>query len=134
VIERVETTATVKTESMTDTQKADRHRYPQSARDALLWKRDGLGDYDSRRPLVPTATNLAGIVKHVASVEAGCFGDIVDRPFPEPFPWFDDDDDDDPNPDMWLTAEESVASDSPGLVPWWSEYRACLQVTAEPFG
>ena len=68
--------------------KADLHRYLQTARDALLWKLDGLSEYDVRRPMVPTGTNLLGIVKHVASVEAGYFGETFDRPFPERFPWF----------------------------------------------
>ena len=51
--------------------KAVLQRYLQIARDALLWKLDGLSEYDVRRPLVPTGTNLLGLVKHVASVEAG---------------------------------------------------------------
>ena len=49
--------------------KAHLHRYLQLARDALLWKLDGLSEYDVRRPLTPTGTNLLGLVKHVASVE-----------------------------------------------------------------
>ena len=69
--------------------KADLHRYLQVARDALLWKLDGLSEYDVRRPLVPTGTNLLGLVKHVASVEAGYLGDTFGRPFPEPLPWLD---------------------------------------------
>lgn len=42
--------------------KADLLRYLQAARDALLWKLDGLGEYDIRRPLTPTGTNLLGLV------------------------------------------------------------------------
>ena len=68
--------------------KAELRRYLQIAREALLWKLDGLSDYDVRRPLVPTGTNLLGLVKHVASTEAGYLGDTFGRPFPEPFPWF----------------------------------------------
>ena len=34
--------------------KADLHRYLQAAREALLWKLDGLAEYDIRRPLTPT--------------------------------------------------------------------------------
>jgi Protein of unknown function (DUF664) len=49
--------------------KADLHRYLQTAREVLLWKLDGLSEYDIRRPLVPTGTNLLGLIKHVASVE-----------------------------------------------------------------
>ena len=118
--------------------KADLRRYLQAGRDALLWKLDGLSEYDVRRPLVPTGTNLLGIVKHVASVEAGYFGETFDRPFQEPLPWFDDDAE--PNADMWATAEESrerivglyhrvwahsdatieaLPLDAIGHVPWW---------------
>ena len=56
-------------------------RYLQIARDSLLWKLDGLSEYDVRRPMVPTGTNLLGLVKHVASVEAGYLGDTFGRPF-----------------------------------------------------
>jgi uncharacterized damage-inducible protein DinB len=120
--------------------KADLHRYLQLAREALLWKLDGLSEYDARRPLVPTGTNLLGLVKHVASVEAGYLGDTFGRPFPEPLPWFDDDAE--PNADMWATAEQSredvvglyhrvwehsdttierLPLDAVGRVPWWPE-------------
>jgi uncharacterized damage-inducible protein DinB len=123
--------------------KADLHRYLQVAREALLWKLDGLSEYDVRRPLVPTGTNLLGLVKHVASVEAGYFGETFGRPFDEPLPWFDDSAE--PNADMWATAEESreqivglyhrvwahsdatidaLALDAIGHVPWWPEDRS----------
>lgn len=87
------------------TAKSDLHRYLQTGRDALLWKLDGLSDYDIRRPMTPTGTNLLGLVKHVASMEAGYFGDTFGRPFPEPLPWFDDGAE--MNADMFATAEES---------------------------
>ena len=64
--------------------KADLHRYLQAGREALLWKLDGLSEYDVRRPLVPTGTNLLGLVKHVASVEAGYFGDTFGPPLLQP--------------------------------------------------
>lgn len=87
------------------TAKSDLHRYLQTGREALLWKLDGLSEYDIRRPMTPTGTNLLGLVKHVASMEAGYFGDTFGRPFPEPLPWFDDGAE--PNADMFATAEES---------------------------
>ena len=117
-------------------------RYLQSGRDALLWKLDGLSEYDVRRPLVPTGTNLLGLVKHVASVEAGYFGGVFDRPFDEPLPWFDEGAE--ANADMWATAEESRESivglyrrvwahadatigaldlDATGRVAWWPAER-----------
>src|SRR5690606_19618651 len=118
------------------------HRYLKVAREALVWKLDGVSEYDARRPLVPTGTNLLGLVKHVASVEAGYFGEVFDRPFPEPLPWNDEGTDD--NADMWAKADESrqyildlyrrvwahsdatidaLDLDSPGVVPWWSPSR-----------
>jgi uncharacterized damage-inducible protein DinB len=127
---------------MTDSQKSDLHRYLQIARDALLWKLDGLSEYDIRRPMVPTGTNLLGLLKHVASVEAGYLGDTFGRPFGEPLPWFEEDAE--PNADMWATVDESreqmvdlyhrvwansdatieaLPLDSLGQVPWWPEER-----------
>ena len=85
--------------------KADLQRYLQVARDALVWKLDGLSEYDVRRPMVPTGTNLLGLVKHVASVEAGYLGEVFGRPFPDPMPWTDVEAE--PNADMWATADES---------------------------
>ncbi|MCR8573228.1 DinB family protein [Streptomyces sp. Isolate_219] len=118
--------------------KADLHRYLQSARDALLWKLEGLSEYDIRRPLTPTGTNLLGMVKHVASVELGYLGDTFGRPSGEPLPWLEDGAE--LNADMWATADESreqmvglyrrawahadatidaLALDTVGRVPWW---------------
>ncbi|HEX2176437.1 MAG TPA: DinB family protein [Nocardioidaceae bacterium] len=122
--------------------KQDLRRYLQQARDALLWKLEGLSEYDIRRPVVPTGTNLLGLVKHVASVELGYFGDTFGRPSDEPLPWLADDAED--NADMWATADESreavvglyhrawahsdatidaLPLDAVGTVPWWSEDR-----------
>src|SRR5437660_1158310 len=85
--------------------KTDLHRYLQDAREALLWKLDGLTEYNIRRPMVPTGTNLLGLIKHVASVELGYFGDTFGRPFGERLPWLENDAE--PNADMWATADES---------------------------
>ena len=128
---------------MTDSKpKADLLRYLQAAREALLWKLDGLSEYDARRPLTPTGTNLLGLVKHVASVELGYFGDTFGRPSDEPLPWFADGAE--PNADMWAAADESreqivglyhrswehsdatiaaLPLDAIGHVPWWPEER-----------
>lgn len=51
--------------------------YLQSNRDALLWKLEGLSERDLRMPRMPTGTNLIGIVKHMANVEIGYFGDTL---------------------------------------------------------
>jgi hypothetical protein len=118
--------------------KADLQRYLQAARGALLWKLEGLSEYDIRRPLVPTGTNLLGLVKHLTGCEVGYFGDVFDRPFPERPAWLDDEAQ--PNVDMWATVQESRAHivslyqracahsdatiqaaplDAVGRVPWW---------------
>lgn len=117
------------------------HRYLKSAREALLWKLDGLSEYDVRRPLTPTGTNLLGLVKHLAGVEQEYFGACLGRPFGETLPWIDNGD---PQADMFATAEESrefilglharctefadttiaeLPLDAPGVVPWWPEER-----------
>jgi hypothetical protein len=121
---------------------AELQRYLQTGREALLWKLEGLSEYDVRRPMVPTGTNLLGLVKHVASVEAGYLGAVFDRPFPKPLPWLDEGAE--PNADMWATAEESrddivglyhrvwahsdatvdaLPLDATGHVPWWPPER-----------
>jgi hypothetical protein len=125
--------------------KADLLRYLQEARDALVWKLDGLSEYDIRRPLTPTGTNLLGLVKHVASIELGYLGDTFGRPFfdGEPPPWWYTEEPE-PNSDMWATADESrqlivglyrqawehsdstietLPLDAVGHVPWWPEER-----------
>ncbi|MEU6429360.1 DinB family protein [Microbispora sp. NPDC046973] len=90
--------------------KADLRRYLQDARDALLWKLDGLSEYDVRRPLTPTGTNLLGLVKHLTGVELLYLGFVFGRHFEEAVPWFRPDLGPAAfarNADMWATAEES---------------------------
>ena len=81
------------------------HHYLRLGREALVWKLEGLGEYDVRRPLTPTGTNLLGMVKHLALVDAGYFGEVFDRPFAETAGWFEAHPE--PDADMWVTAEES---------------------------
>ena len=68
------------------------HRFLRNARGVLLWKLEGLSDYDIRRPMTPTGTNLLGLVKHCAGMECGYFGEVMDRPFPgeDDLDWHDD--------------------------------------------
>ncbi|PRY21693.1 DinB family protein [Pseudosporangium ferrugineum] len=127
--------------------KGDLHRYLRGAREALLGKLDGLPEYDVRRPLVPTGTNLLGLVKHVAMVTAGYFGEVFDRPFPEPLPALEDDAE--PNTDMWASPDESredivglwhrawahadatieaLPADAPGAVRWWDGEQVTLHL------
>jgi len=109
----------------------------------MLWKLDGLSEYDVRRPMVPTGTNLLGLIKHLANVEAGYFGATFNRPFDGPI--IDWDTTTDETLDMWANESESRADivdlyrdvcahadttiaelplDASGRVPWWPEERA----------
>jgi len=45
------------------------HGHLNAARDALIWKVEGLTESDRRRPLTPTGTNLIGLVKHMTWIE-----------------------------------------------------------------
>jgi hypothetical protein len=136
--------------------KADLHTYLHGARETLLWKLEGLSEYDIRRPVTPTGTNLLGLVKHAAGGELEYFGVVFGRPHAVPLPWMDDDAE--PNAGMWATPEESRAEivamyrrawqhadetitalplDAAGRVPWWGDagavtlHRILVHVTAE---
>ena len=123
--------------------KRELHGYFKAARKALLWKLDGLSEYDVRRPMVRTGTNLLGIVKHVGLVTIGYFGDTFGRPFDDPVEWIDHDSE--PNADLFARASESreqivdlyhragehaaatveaLPLDAVGRVPWWPADRA----------
>ena len=92
---------------MSDAHKEQLHRYLTNTREAVVWKVEGLSEYDTRRPLTPTGTNLLGLVKHLATGEAWYFGEVFGRPFEPHLPWWDDDQPE--NADLWVTASESRA-------------------------
>ncbi|HEY3559542.1 MAG TPA: DinB family protein [Kribbella sp.] len=85
--------------------KAELLRVLRASRDVMLGKLDGLPEYDRRRPLTPTGTNLLGLVKHLAGLEYGYLGEACGRPPVERPSWFRDD----PYAeiDMWATPDES---------------------------
>ena len=88
------------------TPKADLLRTLRTARETLLWKLEGLSEYDVRRPMTPTGTNLLGLVKHSAGVEVGYFGDTFGRPFFATAPlWLSEAAE--LNSDMWASADET---------------------------
>lgn len=116
-----------------------------SGRSRLLAKLDGLTEYDRRRPLTPTGTNVLGLVKHVAGEEYGYLGECFGRPPAERPTWFRDD----PYTeiDMWATPDESseyiisvyrkacahadttiaeLPLDAPGRVPHWGDQETTL--------
>jgi hypothetical protein len=76
------------------------------SRAVMLAKLEGLSEYDARRPITPTGTNLMGLVKHLASMEYGYLGDCFGRPAPEPLPWVEDGSIWD-GADMWARPDES---------------------------
>lgn len=105
-------------------------------RAALVWKLDGLSEYNIRRPLTATGTNLLGLVKHMATLEAWYFGEVFGRPSPEPLGRWQDAD----GSDLWASPDETreqiidfyqrawrhsdatineLPLDAPGHVPWW---------------
>ncbi|MFE9644261.1 DinB family protein [Streptomyces sp. NPDC006365] len=85
--------------------KADLRLYLQDARDALLWKLEGLSDYGIRRPMTATGTNLLGLVKHLTGAEAAYFGETFGRPVEAPPLWIVGAAE--PNADLWATADET---------------------------
>jgi uncharacterized damage-inducible protein DinB len=141
--------------STPDGAKVELHRYLRSVREAVLWKLDGLSEYDVRRPMTPTATNLLGLVKHLAMIEAGYFCLTFGRPFPDAPEWMRREPQ--PNEDMWATADEGreeivglyrsaceradrtieeLALTDTGRVPWWPDesvtlHRILVHVIAE---
>ncbi|GAA3676513.1 DinB family protein [Nocardioides ginsengisoli] len=118
------------------------------AREALLWKLDGLGERQLRMPRIPTGTSLLGIVLHCANVEIGYFGPTFGRVWPEPdHPALIPEEayETDPQADWTVPADLPAAElvafyqrvgafadaafdelplDTVGRVPWWPEERA----------
>lgn len=122
---------------------ADLRHYLQESRESLLGSLDGLDEYSIRRPMTPSATNLLGLVKHVAGVEFSYLGECVGRPAAVRLPWVEDGSIWD-GADMWATADQSrsyvmdlyrsawVHSDesmatldltTPAYVEWWPQGR-----------
>ncbi|GAB2463720.1 DinB family protein [Xylanimonas ulmi] len=125
--------------------------YLQRARDALVWKAEGLSERDLRLPRTATGTNLLGLIKHCVAVEVGYLGYTFDRPWPDldEIPWLrswvDPKTPEIAEEDLYATRDESAAwlidlyrrawahgdatiaaldLDSPGRVPWWPAERA----------
>jgi hypothetical protein len=125
---------------MTDPKTVLRH-YLQEARDAVVWKLDGLGERDARLPRTPTGNNLLGLLKHCLNVEVGYFGPTFGREFPAPdevvpmeafeedpqADWYAGEDETkdgliDLYRRVWAFADQTIEGlplDAPGRVPWW---------------
>jgi len=118
-------------------------RYLQQSRESLVASLDGVSEYDVRRPVMPSGTNLLGLVKHLAGLEFMYLGDCVGRPAPVTLPWVEDESIWD-DADLWATADQSRAEllelyreawrhsdrtleelplDAPAKVAWWPAHR-----------
>lgn len=113
--------------------------YLDNAREAVLWKAEGLSDSDVSRPMVGSGTNILGVIQHLATVEYGyfveCLGHTVtdERHLTLMA-------DEEASADMWVpaeiprteiidfyrraieTANKNIAAldtDVPATVPWW---------------
>jgi hypothetical protein len=125
---------------ISDVAKAHLHDHLRWVREALVWKLEGLSEYDRIRPLTSTGTSLLGLVRHNAISDSRYFGEVFDRPFPEALPRWDDETA--RGTDMWAEEHETGAEivdlyrrmwghvdatiealplDAPGHVPWWQE-------------
>ena len=121
--------------------KAELQTYLQATRALMLAKLDGLSEYDRRRPLVPSGTNLLGLVKHLVGIEYVYLGTSVGRPPAKQLPW-DADGTVWEGADMWALSTESsdyltglykeacahsdrsiaeLDLDTPAEVPHWAE-------------
>ncbi|MBB6569005.1 DinB family protein [Kribbella sandramycini] len=115
--------------------------YLQETRGRMLAKLEGVSEYDRRRPVVPSGTNLLGLVKHLIGIEYVYLGTSVGRPPAEMLPW-DADGSVWEGADMWALPTEStewltglyreacahsdrsiaeLELDTPAEVPHWAE-------------
>ncbi|MFF9813269.1 DinB family protein [Streptomyces sp. NPDC014006] len=105
--------------------KEDLRRCLQDAREVMLWKLEGVSEYDVRRPLTPTGTNLLGLVKHLTGAEALYFGATFGRPFDGPALWIAGDAE--PDADLWARPEEPRARIVAGYRRAWAHADATIE-------
>jgi hypothetical protein len=85
--------------------KEELHAKLQASRAVLLSKLEDLSEYDRRRPLTSSGTNLLGLVKHLAGVEY-TLGSSFGYPAPETMSWVEDGSIWE-GADMWAKPDES---------------------------
>ena len=122
----------------------------QTSRNDLMWKLEDLSERDLRMPLTATGFNLLGVVKHMAQVEIGYFGDTFGRPWPNRSEVIAIDRfETDPQADwyatetesadyildfyrrVWVFADETIdthALDAQGKVPHWRPEKAAVSL------
>jgi len=123
--------------------KAELHAKLRAARAVLLAKLDGVSEYDARRPITASGTNLLGLVKHLVGCEHVYLGEAFGRTPPDVLPWYADGSVWD-GADMWVAEHETreyvlglyeracahgdatieaLDLDAPGSVPHWPQER-----------
>lgn len=121
--------------------KESMHNYLRRARTGMATRIDDLSEYDRRRPMTPTGTNLLGLVKHLTFYESYYLGGVFGREPEWTLPWIEDDSIWH-GADMWAAAGESteyllglyeaacahadatiaaLELDASATVPWWNE-------------
>jgi len=120
-------------------------RYLQDGRDSVMRALTGLSEYDARRPLTSTGTNILGLVKHLVGIERSYLGVCVGRPPAFTLPW-EEDGSIWQGADMWVREDEScdfivglyqqvwqnsdasidaLPLDTAAFVHWWKEGTRC---------
>ncbi|MBD1539332.1 DinB family protein [Arthrobacter sp. S13_S34] len=126
-----------------DARGAQLREYLNDAREAILWKCEGLSDAQARTPLTPTGTHVMGLLLHLAVTESqyfiSCFGrEIENRVIQGVIEAEEAQADFLPPSNMTLAdavtiyRETTAAADavldeleldSPAVVPWWIKHR-----------
>jgi uncharacterized damage-inducible protein DinB len=88
----------------------------------MLWKLDGLDEEQARRQILPSATSMLGLVKHLAWVERWWFVDYIGGGEPD-YPWSDED----PDADWRIEDHETIASISQLYVDAVGEANAVIE-------
>jgi hypothetical protein len=103
-------------------------RYLRAAREAVIWKTEGLSEREIRLPRTPTGVTLLGIVKHCLTGEAGYFGTALGRALPMADELISEASYlQDPQVD-WVVTEEESAS---GLIDLWRRVAEYADATIE---
>lgn len=122
--------------------------YLNDARDAIVWKCEGLSQAQARRPMTATGTHVMGLLLHLAVTEAEyfimCLGEKVKNPLIQRIIESEDDQaaflppEDLSLDDLLEVYKETVRAadkvldrldlDAPAVVPWWVKNR---QTTVE---